>query len=87
MTLPPLPRSPVSILSAGWRVMADAESYARAYGAACAAAEREACAKVCEGLLSDTMIAHEEYIHGREMAATICAAAIRSRAAAKETTP
>lgn len=42
--------------------------------------EREACAKVCDAVLTDVVInAPEEYKCGRDMGATVCAAAIRAR--------
>ena len=45
-----------------------------------AAAEREACAKVCEAEASVVVVnASEEYQKGKEMGATVCAAAIRER--------
>lgn len=45
-----------------------------------AAAENEACAKVCEVEASVVVVnASEEYQKGKEMGATVCAAAIRER--------
>lgn len=46
-----------------------------------AAAEREACAKVCENLEIPKTIygAHPDYLTGKHMAVSQCAAAIRER--------
>ena len=45
------------------------------------AAEREACAKVCESLeIPPTVVgAHPDYLTGKHMAVLLCAAAIRKR--------
>lgn len=46
-----------------------------------AAAEREVCAKLCEGFPMPNGIlgAHPEYLEGKRMAISQCAAAIRGR--------
>lgn len=47
-------------------------------------AEREACAKVCEAMMTDTILGgNKEYNTGREMGATVCANKIRMRSNAK----
>ena len=51
------------------------------FAALVAAHEREECAKVCEGLPVPTKIlgAHSDYLEGKRMAISQCAAAIRAR--------
>ena len=51
------------------------------FAALVAAAEREACAKVCESLeIPDTIEgSHPDYVDGKRMAVMQCAAAIRAR--------
>ena len=50
------------------------------FAALVAAHEREACAKVCDVVVMDRVFnASDEYQNGRDMGATVCAAAIRAR--------
>jgi len=81
MSLPPLPEprrtTPVEFGCDGqwW----DAEQM-REYAAACVAGEREACAKVCEGIEARQNDGYDgDYEDGIEAGADRCADAIRAR--------
>lgn len=87
MTLPPLPEPDLGSILVGRETIAlgHSDEAMRAYGEACAAAERERCANLCEDIGDEYQRSegrkYPELKSDAETGASKCAAAIRAGAA------